>query len=92
VQPIYLSDFGTEGADLKGIYYLRNVVDADAIVAAIAEAKGHTNKVKEHGQCAFTAKWHSIYHCIMFRIQTPEQSHFGVLQSNIRSCNQAAQP
>lgn len=45
MQPIYLSEFGTEGADLKGLYYLRNVVDADKIVAAIAEAKGKTNKV-----------------------------------------------
>lgn len=42
---MYLTDFGTPGADLKGIYYLRNVVDADAIVAAIAEAKGKSNKV-----------------------------------------------
>jgi len=44
-QPMYLTDFGTPGADLKGIYYLRNVVDADAIVAAIGEAKGKSNKV-----------------------------------------------
>ena len=37
--PIKLSDFGTEGADLKGIYYLRNVDDADALIAALTEAK-----------------------------------------------------
>ena len=45
MQPVKLSDFGTKGADLKGIYYLRNVVDADAIVAAIGEAKKKSNKV-----------------------------------------------
>ena len=45
LQPIYLSDFGTKGADLKGLYYLRNVVDADALVAAIGEAKKKSNKV-----------------------------------------------
>jgi hypothetical protein len=45
LQPVYLTDFGTKGADLKGIYYLRNVVDADALVAAIAEAKQKSNKV-----------------------------------------------
>ncbi len=52
MQPIYLSDFGTAGADLKGIYYLRNVEDADAIVAAIAEAKGKAKKVGNSGMPA----------------------------------------
>ncbi len=46
VQPIYLTDFGTKGADLKNIFYLRNVVDADKIVAAIADAKTKSNKVR----------------------------------------------
>ena len=45
MQPVYLSDFGTKGADLKGIYYLRNVVDADALIAAIGDAKKKSNKV-----------------------------------------------
>ncbi len=45
LQPVYLTDFGTKGADLKNIYYLRNVVDADALVAGIAEAKKKSNKV-----------------------------------------------
>ena len=44
-QPISLADFKTEGADLKGIYYLRNVVDADKIIAAIPEAKGRGGRV-----------------------------------------------
>ncbi|EIE20462.1 monodehydroascorbate reductase [Coccomyxa subellipsoidea C-169] len=43
-RPIYLTDFGTKGADLKNIFYLRNVVDADKIVAAIADAKTKSNK------------------------------------------------
>ncbi|KAK9917100.1 hypothetical protein WJX75_000871 [Coccomyxa subellipsoidea] len=43
-RPIYLTDFGTKGADLKNIFYLRNVVDADKIVAAIADAKSKTNR------------------------------------------------
>ncbi|CAL8465067.1 g4602 [Coccomyxa elongata] len=43
-RPIYLTDFGTQGADLQGIFYLRNVVDADKIVAAIADAKTKSNK------------------------------------------------
>ena len=44
-QPTYLSDFKTPGADLKGIFYLRNVVDADAIVAAIGPAKEKGGRV-----------------------------------------------
>lgn len=50
VQPIYLTDFGTQGADLQGIFYLRNVVDADKIVAAIADAKTKSNKVSSNIQ------------------------------------------
>ena len=45
MQPVKLTDFGTKGADLKGIFYLRNVVDADAIVEAIGQAKKKSNKV-----------------------------------------------
>lgn len=35
-----LADRGVPGADAKGIYYLREVQDADALVAAIADKKG----------------------------------------------------
>lgn len=45
LQPVKLTDFGTKGADLKGIFYLRNVVDADAIVESIGQAKKKSNKV-----------------------------------------------
>ena len=44
-QPISLADFKTPGADLKGIYYLRNVVDADRIIAALPEAKERGGRV-----------------------------------------------
>ena len=40
-----LTDFGTKGADLDNIYYLRDTRDGDAIVAGIAEAKKAGNKV-----------------------------------------------
>jgi monodehydroascorbate reductase (NADH) len=42
---INLADFGTEGADLEGILYLRDVADADKLVAAIGAAKGAGGKV-----------------------------------------------
>ena len=51
MQPTYLSDFKTPGADLKGIYYLRNVVDADAIVAAIPKAKEKGGRVSHPLPC-----------------------------------------
>uniref|UniRef100_A0A1D1ZS99 monodehydroascorbate reductase (NADH) n=1 Tax=Auxenochlorella protothecoides TaxID=3075 RepID=A0A1D1ZS99_AUXPR len=34
-----LEDFKTPGADLEGVYYLRKVADADALLEGIAEAK-----------------------------------------------------
>lgn len=40
-----LTDFGTKGADLKNIFYLRDTRDADAIVAGVAAAKKAGNKV-----------------------------------------------
>ena len=35
MQFIRLSDFGTEGADAKGIYYLREIDDADVLIEGI---------------------------------------------------------
>ena len=35
MQFIRLSDFGTEGADAKGIYYLREIDDADILLEGI---------------------------------------------------------
>lgn len=41
---VSLADFKTPGADLKGLHYLRNVEDADALNAAIAETKAANGK------------------------------------------------
>ena len=40
-----LKDLGTEGADLEGILYLRDVADADRLVAAMADVKAKPGKV-----------------------------------------------
>lgn len=39
LQVIRLSDFGVQGADAKNIFYLREIDDADKLVAAIKEKK-----------------------------------------------------
>lgn len=44
-RPVNLADFKTPGADLKGVHYLRNVVDADALITAIAATKASNGKV-----------------------------------------------
>ena len=44
-RPVNLADFKTPGADLKNVLYLRNVQDADALVAAIAATKAAGGKV-----------------------------------------------
>eukprot|EP00210_Caulerpa_lentillifera_P005211 g4978.t1 len=43
-RPVYLTDFKVPGAELEGIYYLRNFVDGEALVAGIAKAKAAGNK------------------------------------------------
>ncbi|KAK9824670.1 hypothetical protein WJX72_012200 [[Myrmecia] bisecta] len=43
-RPVDLGDFGTKGADLKGIFYLRNVEDADKLIAAFPAAKAKGGK------------------------------------------------
>ena len=48
-QPVRLTDFNTPGADLPGVHYLRNVQDADSLIAAIAAVKqggSHNAKVR----------------------------------------------
>ena len=45
VQVMKLTDFGTKGADLGNIFYLRDVRDADGIVEGIVKAKKAGNKV-----------------------------------------------
>lgn len=43
-RPVYLTEFKTPGAELQGLYYLRNVEDADKLVAAMKEAKAGSGK------------------------------------------------
>lgn len=43
-RPIDLRQFNTPGADLGGIYYLRNVADADILLHGVAAAKAAGNK------------------------------------------------
>jgi hypothetical protein len=48
MQPVLLSDFKTPGADLQGVYYLRNERDAATLVDAIATAKAAGGQVVGH--------------------------------------------
>lgn len=40
-----LSDFGTPGAELSGVHYLRKVADADALLQGVDAAKAAGGKV-----------------------------------------------
>lgn len=51
LQPSTLADFRTPGADLKGVHYLRNVQDADSLIAAIADCKAAGGKVSGSAAC-----------------------------------------
>ncbi|KAG2499103.1 hypothetical protein HYH03_003286 [Edaphochlamys debaryana] len=42
---VKLTEFKVPGADLSGIHYLRNVKDGEAMLAAMAQAKEHGQKV-----------------------------------------------
>eukprot|EP00882_Tetradesmus_deserticola_P012891 GHRQ01013663.1.p1 GENE.GHRQ01013663.1~~GHRQ01013663.1.p1 ORF type:complete len:335 (+),score=159.41 GHRQ01013663.1:183-1187(+) len=42
--PVRMTDFKAAGAELPGIHYLRNVADADAVLAAVEAAKAAGNK------------------------------------------------
>ena len=44
LQNMTMDKFGAKNAHLKGIQYLRNVEDADALVAYMKEAKKVSNK------------------------------------------------
>eukprot|EP00775_Hariotina_reticulata_P008424 gene8424-8607_t len=43
-EPVMLSDHGIPGADLPGIFYLRNLADADRLVSGITDAKAAGGK------------------------------------------------
>ncbi len=64
-QPISLADFKTAGADLKGIFYLRNVVDADRILEAIPEAKERGGRVRPDPR-ALSSALHALAHMQMY--------------------------
>ncbi len=60
IQPMDLAvDFKTPGADLGNILYLRNVADADKVIAALKEVKETGGKVRAHPL--------STYHLISIR-------------------------
>jgi len=46
-QAVRLSDFGTPGAALSGVHYLRNVADADSLLQGVAAAKAAGGQVRE---------------------------------------------
>lgn len=62
LQPSRLSDFGTPGADLAGIYYLRNVADADKLLAAVQTAKAAGNKVRSISMSRLPVSSDYAYH------------------------------
>jgi hypothetical protein len=45
LQVMRLEDFGTKGTELKGIFYLRDVADADKLIEAFSGAKEKGGKV-----------------------------------------------
>ena len=45
VQAVRLSDFSTPGADLEGVFYLRDVADGQALLAAVEVAKAGSKQV-----------------------------------------------
>lgn len=44
-RPIKLTEFNVPGADLPGLHYLRDVADADALLAAVEGAKARGGRV-----------------------------------------------
>ena len=50
MQPVNLTEFKTPGADLGGIYYLRDIRDGEKLLEGIAKAKAAGNKVRTQGR------------------------------------------
>lgn len=89
VQPVTLWDLKAPGADLKGIYYLRNVQDADALIGGIARAKERGGKAVCIGggyigmECAAALAMNNLEVTMVFpesrlfeRLFTPEIAEF----------------
>ena len=88
-RPVNLADFKTPGADLKGVQYLRNVVDGDALVESIAATKAAGGKVVCIGggyigmECAAALAMNDVDVTMVFpesrlmeRLLTPELASF----------------
>ncbi|KAI8107930.1 hypothetical protein M9435_002957 [Picochlorum sp. BPE23] len=88
-RPVTLWDLKAPGADLKGIYYLRNVQDADALIDGIAKAKGKGGKAVCIGggyigmECAAALAMNNLEVTMVFpesrlfeRLFTPEIAEF----------------
>lgn len=84
-----LTDFGTKGADLKNIFYLRDTRDADAIVEGVKAAKKAGNKAVVVGggyiglECAAAMQLNDLDVTLVFpedrfmaRLFTPEIADF----------------
>jgi monodehydroascorbate reductase (NADH) len=84
-----LTDFGTKGADLGNIFYLRDTRDADALIDGIAAAKKAGNKAVVVGggyiglECAAALQLNGLEVTIVFpeerfmeRLFTPEIADF----------------
>lgn len=84
-----LTDFGTKGAELGNIFYLRDTRDADALIAGIAAAKKAGNKAVVVGggyiglECAAALQMNDLDVTIVFpegrfmeRLFTPEIADF----------------
>lgn len=46
LQPVRLTDFKVPGAELEGLNYLRDIKDADALVASVKQIKETGGKVQ----------------------------------------------
>jgi len=88
-QPVTLQDLKAPGADLKGVHYLRNIRDADALVAAmkVTKAKGGRALCIGGGyigmECAAALRMNGLDVTMIFpearlfdRLFTPEISEF----------------
>lgn len=84
LQTISLADFGTEGAELEGILYLRDVADADKLVAAISSTKDaggqvHNQQGSTLGACSCAASRQTRMQCAVNPLE-------GILQLPMKSC------
>jgi len=88
-RPVRLTEFGVPGADLDGLYYLRNVVDGNNLVDAMAACKAGDNQAVVVGggyigmECAAALNMNGLDVTMVFpeenlmqRLFTPEVAEF----------------